>query len=168
MNNIEYLKDLIMYQSRNNENISVEVLYDEEDLWLTQKSMSKIFNVDVNTINYHLKEIFESHELEENRTIRKIRTVQNEGNRNVSRELAFYSLDAIIAVGYRVNSKEATDFRIWATNTLKEYIKKGFILNDELLKNGPKFGKDYFKELLERIRSIRTSKKIRKSCIWIF
>ena len=159
MNPIENLKDLIIYQSRNKDNVFVEVLYDDEDFWLTQKSMSKLFRVEVNTINYHLKEIFETHELEENRTIRKIRTVQNEGNRNVSRELTFYSLDAIIAVGYRVNSKEATEFRIWATKTLKEYIKKGFVLNDELLKNGPKFGKDYFKELLERIRSIRTSER---------
>ena len=159
MNPIENLKDLIIYQSRNKDNVFVEVLYDDEDFWLTQKSMSKLFRVEVNTINYHLKEIFETHELEENGTIRKIRTVQNEGNRKVSRELTFYSLDAIIAVGYRVNSKEATDFRIWATKTLKEYIKKGFVLNDELLKNGPKFGKDYFKELLERIRSIRTSER---------
>ena len=159
MGKLEDLRDLIIYQSKNNGNISVEVLYDNEDFWLTQKSMSKLFNVEVNTINYHLKEIFKTHELEENGTIRKIRTVQNEGNRKVSRELTFYSLDAIIAVGYRVNSKEATDFRIWATNTLKEYIKKGFVLNDELLKNGPKFGKDYFKELLERIRSIRTSER---------
>ena len=159
MNSIENLKDLIIYQSQNNESISVEVLYDEEDFWLTQKSMAKLFNVEVNTINYHLKEIFETHELEENRTIRKIRTVQKEGNREVSREISFYSLDAIIAVGYRVNSKQATDFRIWATNTLKEYIKKGFVLNDDLLKNGPKYGKDYFKELLERIRSIRTSER---------
>lgn len=159
MNIIENLKDLIIYQSQSNENISVEVLYDSEDFWLTQKSMAKLFGVEVNTINYHLKEIFETHELEENQTIRKIRTVQKEGNREVSRKLTFYSLDAIIAVGYRVNSKRATDFRIWATNTLKEYIKKGFALNDELLKNGPKFGKDYFKELLERIRSIRTSER---------
>ena len=159
MNIIENLKDLIIYQSQSNENISVEVLYDSEDFWLTQKSMAKLFGVEVNTINYHLKEIFETHELEENQTIRKIRTVQKEGNRDVSRELTFYSVDAIIAVGYRVNSKRATDFRIWATNTLKEYIKKGFVLNDELLKNGPKFGKDYFKELLERIRSIRTSER---------
>ncbi len=159
MNIIENLKDLIIYQSQSNENISVEVLYDSEDFWLTQKSMAKLFGVEVNTINYHLKEIFETHELEENQTIRKIRTVQKEGNREVSRKLTFYSLDAIIAVGYRVNSKRATDFRIWATNTLKEYIKKGFVLNDELLKNGPKFGKDYFKELLERIRSIRTSER---------
>ena len=156
MNPIENLKDLIIYQSQNNDNVSVEVLYDNEDFWLTQKSMSKLFEVEVNTINYHLKEIFK---LEENRTIRKIRIVQKEGNREVSREISFYSLDAIIAVGYRVNSKQATDFRIWATNTLKEYIKKGFVLNDELLKNGPKFGKDYFKELLERIRSIRTSER---------
>lgn len=159
MNSFEDLRDLIIYQSRNNENISVDVLYDNEDFWLTQKSMSELFRVEVNTINYHLKEIFDSKELEQNRTIRKIRTVQKEGNRNVSRELTFYSLDAIIAVGYRVNSKEATDFRIWATNTLKEFIKKGFVLNDEFLKNGPKFGKDYFKELLERIRSIRTSER---------
>lgn len=92
--------------------LSVEVLYDNENFWLTQKSMAKLFNVEVNTINYHLKEIFKTHELEENRTIRKIRTVQNEENRKVSRQLTFYSLDAIIAVGYRVNSKEVTDFRI--------------------------------------------------------
>ena len=156
MNNIEKLKDLIIYQSQNNENISVEVLYDEEDFWLTQKSMSKLFNVEENNITYHLQNIFKSGELQENRTTQEIRVVQNEGNRKVSRKLKFYSLDAIIAVGYRVNSKEATDFRIWATNTLKEYIKKGFVLNDEMLKNGPK---DYFKELLERIRSIRTSER---------
>ena len=126
MNNIENLKDLIIYQSQNNKNISVEVLYNEEDFWLTQKSMAELFNVEVNTINYHLKEIFETEELEENRTIRKIRIVQKEGNRKVSRELIFYSLDAIIAVGYRVNSKEGTDFRIWATKTLKEYIMMNY------------------------------------------
>ena len=159
MNSIENLKDLIIYQSQNNENISVEVLYNEEDFWLTQKSMAKLFNVEVNTINYHLKEIFESYELNEEQTIRKIRTVQNEGNRSVSRELTFYSLDAIIAVGYRVNSKEATDFRIWATKTLKEYIKKGFVVNSEFLKNGPKFGKDYFDELLVKIKEIRASER---------
>ena len=159
MNNIENLKDLIIYQSQNNKNISVEVLYNEEDFWLTQKSMAELFNVEVNTINYHLKEIFETEELEENRTIRKIRIVQKEGNRKVSRELIFYSLDAIIAVGYRVNSKEATDFRIWATKTLKEYIKKGFVVNSEFLKNGPKFGKDYFDELLVKIKEIRASER---------
>ena len=156
MSKLDDLRDLIIYQSRNNDNISVEVLYDNEDFWLTQKSMSKLFNVEVNTINYHLKEIFKSNELKEESVIRKIRITANDGKKYNTN---FYSLDAIIAVGYRVNSKEATDFRIWATNTLKEYIKKGFVLNDELLKNGPKFGKDYFKELLERIRSIRTSER---------
>ena len=159
MNSLENLRDLIIYQSQNNENISVDVLYDNEDFWLTQKSMGKLFGVAENNITYHLQNIFSDKELEENRTTQKIRVVQKEGNRNVSRELTFYSLDAIIAVGYRVNSKEATDFRIWATKTLKEFIKKGFVLNDEFLKNGPKFGKDYFKELLERIRSIRTSER---------
>lgn len=108
MNPIENLKDLIIYQSQNNDNISVEVLYDNEDFWLTQKSMSKLFDVEVNTINYHLKEIFKSGELKEESVIRKIRITANDGknyNTNV------YSLDAIIAVGYRVNSKQATDNR---------------------------------------------------------
>ncbi len=156
MSKLEDLRDLIIYQSQNNENISIEVLYDNEDFWLTQKSMAQLFNVEINTINYHLKEIFKSKELNEESVIRKIRITANDGK---TYNTNFYSLDAIIAVGYRVNSKEATDFRIWATKILKEYIKKGFVLNDELLKNGPKFGKDYFKELLERIRSIRTSER---------
>lgn len=156
MNNIENLKDLIIYQSQNNENISVEVLYDEEDFWLTQKSMSELFGVEVNTINYHLKEIFKSQELQEKSVIRKIRITANDGKKYNTN---FYSLDAIIAVGYRVNSKEATDFRIWETNTLKEYIKKGFVMNSEFLKNGPKFGKDYFDELLVKIKEIRASER---------
>ena len=156
MSNIENLKDLIIYQSQNNENISVEVLYNEEDFWLTQKSMAKLFGVEVNTINYHLKEILKTEELKEESVIRKIRITANDGkNYNTN----FYSLDAIIAVGYRVNSKEATDFRIWATNTLKEYIKKGFVVNSEMLKNGPKFGKDYFDELLVKIKEIRASER---------
>ena len=159
MNNIENLKDLIIYQSQNNENISVEVLYNEEDFWLTQKSMSKLFNVAENNITYHLQNIFKTGELEENRITQKIRVVQNEGTRKVSREVTFYSLDAIIAVGYRVNSKEATNFRIWATKTLKEYIKKGFVVNSEFLKNGPKFGQDYFDELLVKIKEIRASER---------
>ena len=159
MNSLENLRDLIIYQSQNKENISVDVLYDNEDFWLTQKSMGKLFGVAENNITYHLQNIFSDKELEENRTTQKIRVVQKEGNRNVSRELTFYSLDAIIAVGYRVNSKEATDFRIWATKTLKEFIKKGFVLNDEFLKNGPKFGKDYFDELLLKIKEIRASER---------
>ena len=99
-------------------------MYNEEDFWLTQKSMSKLFNVSENNITYHLQNIFKTEELEENPTTQKIRVVQKEGNKNVSREVTFFSLDAIIAVGYRVNSKEATDFIIWTTKTLKEYIKK--------------------------------------------
>ncbi len=149
------LKDLILYQSENT-NKTIEVLYDDEDFWLTQKTMGELFNVKVNTINYHLKEIFSSKELNENSVIRKIRTTATDGKKYNTN---FYSLDAIIAVGYRVNSKEATNFRIWATNTLKEYIKKGFVLNTELLKNGPKFGKDYFDELLVKIKEIRASER---------
>jgi hypothetical protein len=134
----------------------IEVLYDSEDFWLTQKTMAELFSVKVNTINYHLKEIFNSGELKENSVIRKIRITANDGKKY---NTSFYSLDAIIAVGYRVNSLEATQFRIWATNTLKEYIKKGFVVNTELLKNGPKFGKDYFDELLLKIKEIRASER---------
>lgn len=158
MHSIEKLKNIIFYQSETG-NQMIEVLYDSEDFWLNQKTMAELFSVKVNTINYHLKEIFNSGELNESSTIRKIRIVQNEGNRNVSREVEFYSLDAIIAVGYRVNSFEATQFRIWATNTLKEYIKKGFVVNTEMLKNGSKFGKDYFDELLLKIKEIRASER---------
>ena len=154
LNNIENLKDLIIYQSQNNENISVEVLYNEEDFWLTQKSMSKLFNVAENNITYHLQNIFKTKELDQDSVTQKIRVTASDGKKYNTN---FYSLDAIIAVGYRVNSKEATDFRIWATKTLKEYIKKGFIVNSEMLKNGPKFGKDYFDELLVKIKEIRAS-----------
>lgn len=156
MNNIENLKDLIIYQSQNNENISVQVLYNEEDFWLTQKSMSKLFNVAENNITYHLQNIFKTEELEQNSVTQKIRVTASDGKKYNTN---FYSLDAIIAVGYRVNSKEATDFRIWATKTLKEYIKKGFVVNSEMLKNGPKFGKDYFDELLAKIKEIRASER---------
>lgn len=156
LNNIENLKDLIIYQSQNNENISVEVLYNEEDFWLTQKSMSKLFNVAENNITYHLQNIFKTKELDQDSVTQKIRVTASDGKKYNTN---FYSLDAIIAVGYRVNSKEATDFRIWATKTLKEYIKKGFIVNSEMLKNGPKFGKDYFDELLVKIKEIRASER---------
>ena len=158
MNTVANLKDIIFYQNQTG-NVKIEVLYDDENFWLTQKSMAELFSVKVNTINYHLKEVFNSGELKESSTIRKIRIVQKEGKRNVNREVDFYSLDAIIAVGYRVNSYEATQFRIWATNTLKEYIKKGFVVNTEMLKNGPKFGKDYFDELLFKIKEIRASER---------
>ena len=137
----------------------IDVYFEDENFWLTQKRMAELFNVEVNTINYHLKEIFKSGEIAEEATIRKFRIVQTEGARNVSRELEFYNLDAIIAVGYRVNSYQATQFRIWATKTLKEFIIKGFVLDDERLKQGKAFGRDYFDELLERIREIRASER---------
>ena len=156
MNNIENLKDLIIYQSQNNENVSVEVLYNEEDFWLTQKSMSKLFNVAENNITYHLQNIFKTGELEQDSVTQKIRVTASDGKKYKTN---FYSLDAIIAIGYRVNSKEATYFRIWAIKTLKEYIKKGFVVNSEMLKNGPKFGKDYFDELLVKIKEIRASER---------
>jgi len=139
--------------------VSVQVQYEDGSFWLTQKRMAELFGVESHTITYHLKEIYQSGELQTDSTTRKIRVVQQEGNREVSRELDFYNLDAIIAVGYRVNSYQATQFRIWATNTLKEFIIKGFVMDDERLKQGKSFGKDYFDELLERIREIRASER---------
>jgi hypothetical protein len=138
---------------------TVEVLIKDGMMWLTQRTMAQLFDVDKRTINEHLLNIFESEELKESSTIRNFRIVQKEGKRNVSRNVNFYNLDAIIATGYRVNSKQATQFRIWATNTLNEFITKGFVLDDELLKNGTRFGKDYFDELLERIKEIRASER---------
>ena len=155
MNKVADFNNIVLYENETGSKI-IEVLYDSEDFWLTQKTMSELFSVKVNTINYHLKEIFNSGELEENSVIRKIRITANDGKKY---NTSFYSLDAIIAVGYRVNSFEATQFRRWATNTLKEYIKKGFVVNTELLKNGPKFGKDYFDELLLKIKEIRASER---------
>jgi hypothetical protein len=149
---------ILLYQTSET-NINVEVTYLDESFWLSQKAIAQLFGVESNTVTYHLKAIFKSNELEENSTTRKIRAVQMEGKREVSREIDFYNLDAIIAVGYRVNSNQATQFRIWATKTLKEFIIKGFVLNDEMLKNGKAFGKDYFEELLERIREIRSSER---------
>ena len=149
---------IILYQTDDGK-VAVDVRFEDETFWVTQKAMSELFNVESHTITYHLQEIFKTDELEESATTRKIRAVRKEGNRNVERELQYYNLDAIIAVGYRVNSKQATRFRQWATQTLKEYIQKGFVLNDEMLKNGRPFGRDYFDELLERIREIRASER---------
>ena len=135
--------------------VKVDVFFQEETVWLTQKALAELFGVRVPAINKHLKNIFESGELEEESTISILETVRQEGSREVKRQLEYYNLDAIIAVGYRVNSYQATQFRIWATNHLKEFIKKGFLLDDERLKQGNQvFGKDYFDELLERIREI--------------
>ncbi len=139
---------------------SVQAIVQDETIFLTQKAMAELFGVEVNTINYHLKEIYSTGELKEDSTIRKIRTVQKEGNRQVERERAFYNLDAIISVGYRVNSQRATLFRQWATRVLNEFIRKGFVLDDDRLKQGNAvFGRDYFRELLERVRSIRASER---------
>jgi hypothetical protein len=139
--------------------VRVEVAFEDETFWLTQKKMAELFGVGIPSINRHLKEIYKSNELNEMATIRRIRIVQPEGERQVTREVEFYNLDAIIAVGYRVNSREATQFRIWATQVLREFLVKGFVLDDQRLKQGQRFGKDYFDELLERIRSIRASER---------
>jgi hypothetical protein len=149
---------IIFYQNQNS-NVIINVTYFEDNFWLTQKLIAQLFGVEVPAINKHLNNIYEENELNKDATISKMEIVQQEGNRQVKRQVEFYNLDAIVAVGYRVNSKQATQFRIWATKTLKEYIIKGFVLNDEMLKNGKPFGKDYFNELLERIREIRASER---------
>jgi len=150
--------DILLYTD-NNGKVKIDVIYEEESFWLSQKKMAELFDVSVPTINEHLQNIFKTDELVESATIRKFRIVQREGSRDVNREIDFYNLDVIIAVGYRVNSHRATQFRIWATATLKEFIIKGFVLDDERLKQGKRFGKDYFDELLERIREIRASER---------
>ena len=148
--------EIILYSTPQGD-IKIEVFLQDETVWLTQRAMGELFWVETNTINYHLKEIFKSKELEEQSVIRKIRITATDGKKYLTN---FYNLDAIISVGYRVNSHQATQFRIWATKTLKEFIIKGFVLDDERLKQGKKlFGKDYFDELLERIREIRASER---------
>ena len=137
----------------------VSVVFKDETFWLTQKAMAELFNVNVPAVSKHLQNIYEEGELERDSTISKMETVQQEGERQVRRTVDYYNLDAIIAVGYRVNSKKATRFRQWATKTLREYIQKGFVINDEMMKNGRPFGRDYFDELLERIREIRASER---------
>ena len=158
-NKLQKSGNFILYTTPSGD-VKLEVFLLDETLWLTQKMMAELFGVDVRTINEHIKNIFKSGELDEISTIRKIRIVQKEGERGIEREVAFYNLDAIIAVGYRVNSRMATQFRIWATKVLREYIVKGFAVDDERLKQGERvFGRDYFKELLERVRSIRASER---------
>jgi hypothetical protein len=149
---------IILYTTESG-NISIQVQYEDGTFWLTQKRMAELFGVDVRTVNEHLGNLYAEGELQREATIRKIRIVQKEGNREVARNLDFYHLDAIIAVGYRVNSRQATQFRIWATRMLNEFITKGYVLDKERLKKGPQFGHDYFKELLEDIREIRASER---------
>ena len=147
--------NVIVYQAEN-ESVSTNVLFKDETFWMTQKDMAKLFDVNVPAISKHLKNIFESGELELSAVISKMETTAEDGK---IYQTNFYNLDAIIAVGYRVNSKKATQFRIWATRVLREYIIKGFALDDAMLKNGRAFGQDYFKELLRRVRSIRASER---------
>jgi hypothetical protein len=149
---------VVLYQGADGR-VTVNVLFAKDNFWLTQKTIADLFGVNVPAINKHLKNIYDSGELIHAATISKMEMVQIEGGRQVSRDVEFCNLDAVIAVGYRVNSLKATRFRIWATNTLREYIVKGFVLNDELLKNGRAFGQDYFNELLEKIREIRASER---------
>lgn len=160
-NTLEEMK-FILYHTEN-ENVSVNALIKNETIWLTQQAMAQLFDVDRTSITKHLSNIFKEDELDEKEVCEKIAHTTKHGfieGKTQTQEVNFYNLDAIIAVGYRVNSKRATKFRIWATNVLKEYITKGFALDDERLKQGTKvFGKDYFKELLERVKSIRASER---------
>ncbi len=157
---MDFQKNNFVLYTDSNGDVKVEVFLQNETLWLTQKAMSQLFDVGVPAIAKHLANIYESGELQQEATISILETVQQEGKRTVKRKLTFYNLDAIIAVGYRVNSKRATQFRIWATKVLKEYIIKGFVLDDDRLKQAKNvFGKDYFDELLERVRSIRASER---------
>ena len=150
--------NILLYSSDSGE-VSVQVRYEDGTFWLTQKRMAELFSVDVRTVNEHLQNIFASGEMSEEGTIRKIRIVQMEGKRKVERNVTFYPLEAIIAVGYRVNSEQATHFRQLATKTLNTFITKGYVLDKKRLKQGEQFGHDYFKELLEDIREIRASER---------
>ena len=155
----EGLSKFILYTAPSGA-VRVDVFLEGETVWLTQKAMGELFGVVKSTISEHLTNIFKEQELDQNATVRNFRTVQKEGERLVNRDLEYYNLDAIISVGYRVNSTKATQFRIWATQALKEYVVKGFVLDDERLKQGQTlFGKDYFRELLQRVRSIRASER---------
>jgi len=149
----------LLYQAEE-EQVSVNALIKEDNIWLTQKAMGTLFGCSVSNISVHLRNIYDEGELDKGATVEEISIVAQEGQRSVRRKQIFYNLDAIISVGYRVNSKRATNFRIWATKVLKEYMLKGFVMDDDRLKQGKTaFGKDYFRELLERVRSIRASER---------
>lgn len=150
--------DLIFYRAPDGA-VRAEVRHEDDTFWLSQRQMGELFGVEVQTVIHHLKEVYAAKELDETATTRKFRVVRIEGNREVARQIAHYNLDAIISVGYRVNSTQATHFRIWATETLREFMIKGFVLDDERLKLNTRFGVDYFDELLERIREIRASER---------
>ena len=150
--------EIVLYQI-DGSNVCVSVYYEDETFWLTTRAIAELFGVNTQAITKHLGNIYDEEELTREATCSKKEQVRIEGDRQVRRMVDFYNLDAIIAVGYRVNSKKATRFRQWAGKTLREYITKGFVLNDDMLKNGKPFGRDYFDELLERIREIRASER---------
>ena len=154
-NNIANRGEILLYSDENGKEF-VNVIFKDETFWLTQKAMSELFDCTTDNISLHLKNIFTDGELDKDSVTEKFSVTAADGK---NYQTQHYNLDAIIAVGYRVNSKKATRFRQWATKTLKEYIQKGFVLNDEMMKNGRPFGKDYFDELLERIREIRASER---------
>ena len=158
MDNIAKSGEILLYSYEGSKTF-IDVYFYDETFWLTQSAMAELFDCTADNISLHLKNIYDEEELSREATTEKFSVVRREGNRQVNRKLDFYNLDVIIAVGYRVNSKKATRFRQWATKTLREYIQKGFVLNDDLMKNGRAFGKDYFDELLERIREIRASER---------
>ncbi|PZM86501.1 cell filamentation protein Fic [Candidatus Gracilibacteria bacterium] len=149
----------ILFYSSDEGNIKINVIFEGDTIWLSQKQIAEVFGVDISTINEHLKNIYNSGELSQEGTIGNFPIVQKEGTREVKRNISFYNLDIILSVGYRVNSYKATKFRIWANSVLKEFVIKGFSIDDERLKNGNIFGKDYFDELLARIREIRASER---------
>ncbi len=149
--------NIVIYTSKDG-NIKVDTTFENETIWMSQNELAKLFDTTKNNVSLHMKNIFESGELDEKSTVKKFLTVREEGQREVKREVIHYNLDAIIAMGYRINSKRATEFRIWATKILKEYLIKGFSLNDEFLKNNGE--SPYFEELLARIREIRSSEKV--------
>ena len=149
---------ILIYQNEKGDT-KIDVFFSEETIWMTQKSMCELYQVAKSSISEHIRHIYEDGELNPESTVRKFRTVQTEGTRDVSRELEHYNLDMILAVGYRVRSNVGIHFRRWASGILTEYMKKGFVLNDERLRNPKEFGADYFDELLERIRDIRASEK---------
>ena len=151
--------DLIIYKNKEG-NIIVDAIFKYETLWLTQKSMAKVFGIDRTVITKHLKNIYSEFELDENSTSANFALVQKEGNREITRNILYYNLDVVISVGYRINSKKATQFRIWATKVLKEYMTKGFALNDERFIRVNKYDAKYFDELLEKIKTIRVSERM--------
>ena len=150
--------EIILYTTPNGD-VKIDIRFEDETFWLPQQKIANLFGVDRSVITKHLGNIYYDGELDKTATCAKFAQVRNEGGRQVTRQIEFYNLDAIISVGYRVNSFSATQFRIWATKTLKEFIIKGYVMDDERLKQGQSFGKDYFDELLERIRSIRASER---------